>query len=160
MRRDGVASSGASMKGGYTTLAAWGTLLAICEGGTRHMMECLLFIRLRATYNWPWAKHIILQIKTNARESLTLRFINCQGVGKAERKLDATGFDTLTTDLGVEASSWHEDNGWMMGEELNLDNTRIGRNFQQNTVLTVNETPPKFKFLASMARSFVQRISS
>ena len=55
---------------------------------------------------------------------LTLRFVNCQGVGEAEGKLDTTEFDTLTTDLGVEVNSWREDDRSMRGEELNLDNTR------------------------------------
>ena len=35
-------------------------------------------------------KNLFSKIKTNARESLALRFINCQGVGEAENK---TGHD-------------------------------------------------------------------
>ena len=60
----------ASMKGRYTRLGACATPAAMCEAGTRHIMECLFFIRLRATYSWPWAN-------ISFRESSPMRYRVC-----------------------------------------------------------------------------------
>ena len=77
----------ASIKGGYTTLGAYGTPLAICDGGTRRIMACLFLARLRATYSWPGAKKYRVEKSSPMRDSVCpWGFAYCQGVPKAERE--------------------------------------------------------------------------